>query len=87
MTSYMSSKCAAHIYRGYVCTALKNDVVLAIINGAKNRNSEEVHVPRLAVTPQLLKSLKTGSRMKGFQEEVADMVIFHLVLLEKSANS
>ena len=58
MTSYMSSKCAAHIYREYVCTALKNDVVLAIINGAKNRDLEEVHLPRLAVTPQLLKIIK-----------------------------
>ena len=42
IASYMSSVRTVHIYKGYSCPALKDDVVEAVIGGAKNRDLGDV---------------------------------------------
>ena len=58
VASYMSSIRAAHLYRGISCPALKDEVVQAVINGAKNQNLKETRASRLAMTPKLLRIFK-----------------------------
>ena len=38
IAGYVSSIRAAHIYRGYNCPALKEDLMTAMINGCENRD-------------------------------------------------
>ena len=58
ISSYVSSIRAAHIFRGYCCPALRDELVTAVINGARNRDLGDTRAPRLAMTPALMREFK-----------------------------
>jgi hypothetical protein len=55
---YLSSIRVAHIFRGFCMPAIREDIVVAVINGAKNRDLLDKHVSRLSDTPALMRELK-----------------------------
>ena len=58
ISGYLSSIRAAHFCIGFCRPALREDIVTAIINGAKKRDLSEELAPRLAVKPALSRELK-----------------------------